>query len=215
MSCVVRGKRAGVGCGADEPVACRAGLLMPGSTGSQRVAGATDGRRRELARAGAALVERRHASCANCRRPSARSAGLSSNCTSFSASANVAGETGGPTAGAVPKAGGAPGGGAADSGEGLRQAAVPAMRAAEARLRNCRRELGMVSPNHIVAGAVSRGETRRAGAGRRAANLPSFRTRRRSSGRPPARRSRDSRGPRSRRPARGSGGPATSLRRRS
>jgi hypothetical protein len=40
----------------------------------------------------------------------ARSAGVICNHTSFSASAKVAADTSGPTAGAVPKAGGAPGG---------------------------------------------------------------------------------------------------------
>src|SRR5579863_7527855 len=45
---------------------------------------------------------------------SARSDGRSSNCTSFSASAKVAGETSGPTGGAVPKAGGAPAGSSFD-----------------------------------------------------------------------------------------------------
>src|SRR6266705_3244387 len=40
-----------------------------------------------------------------------RSAGLSSICTSFSASAKVSVETAGPTSGPVPNAGGAPGGG--------------------------------------------------------------------------------------------------------
>ena len=41
---------------------------------------------------------------------SARSASVNSTCTSFSASAKVAGDTSGPTGGAVPNAGGAPGG---------------------------------------------------------------------------------------------------------
>src|ERR1700756_69223 len=40
----------------------------------------------------------------------ARSASVSGNCTSFSASAKVAGETSGPTSGPVPNAGGSPGG---------------------------------------------------------------------------------------------------------
>ena len=40
-----------------------------------------------------------------------RSAGVIVTCTSFSASAKVDGVTSGPTGGAVPKAGGAPGGG--------------------------------------------------------------------------------------------------------
>jgi hypothetical protein len=40
----------------------------------------------------------------------ARSAGVICNCTSFSASAKVAGDTSGPTAGEVPNADGEPGG---------------------------------------------------------------------------------------------------------
>src|SRR5450432_801480 len=81
-----------------------------------------------------------------------RSARVSSNCTSFSASAKVDGETCGPTSGEGPNAGGAPGGRAAELGAGLRHAAAAAMRAAEERFRNCLREFGILSPNHIVAG---------------------------------------------------------------
>ena len=76
-----------------------------------------------------------------------RSAGMSANWTSFSASAKVAAETGGPASGLVPKAGGAPGGSEEDSVAGLRHAAVAAISAAEARLKNCRRDLDIV---HIV-----------------------------------------------------------------
>src|SRR5262249_42127855 len=79
-----------------------------------------------------------------------RSAGLRSNWTSFSTSAKVAGETGGPTSGAVPKAGGAPAGGAEAWEAVLRHAAETAARAAETRLRKWRREFCMIYA--IVAG---------------------------------------------------------------
>jgi hypothetical protein len=73
-----------------------------------------------------------------------RSAPLSSNCTSFSASAKVEGETGGPASGAVPKAGGAPGGTVSEADAGLRRHAVSsAVNAAEAPPRNRRREFDM------------------------------------------------------------------------
>lgn len=71
-----------------------------------------------------------------------RSSGASWNCTSFSVSAKVDVETGGPTSGAVPNAGGDPGGEEV-SDAGLRQASVAANRAIEAPLRNFRREFGM------------------------------------------------------------------------
>jgi hypothetical protein len=82
-----------------------------------------------------------------------RSAGLISNRTSFSASANVEAETGGPTSGAVPKAGGVPGGRDVDEAFveiacGLRHAAKAAMRRPDARLKNPRRVFDMF---HIVA----------------------------------------------------------------
>src|SRR5579871_4408099 len=80
-----------------------------------------------------------------------RSAALIGNCTSFSACSNVAGETGGPTSGEVPNAGGAPGGRDAGSGDGLRHAIAVVMRAAEAPVINWRRDFGMVSSNHIAA----------------------------------------------------------------
>src|ERR1039458_4978179 len=75
-------------------------------------------------------------------------AGLSPAWTSFSASAKVAGETSGPTGGAVPKAGGAPGGGTAEVWAARRHAAAEAINAREARLRNCLRDFAM---SHIVA----------------------------------------------------------------
>jgi hypothetical protein len=80
-----------------------------------------------------------------------RSAVASSNCTSFSASANVAVDTGGPAFGAVPKAGGAPGGRDVDSGVGLRHAARTAMNPVEARFRKRRREFGMSHCSDLAA----------------------------------------------------------------
>ena len=81
-----------------------------------------------------------------------RSASESVTCASFSASAKVAGDTCGPTAGAVPKVGGAPGGapgaesgapaadlGAPGSLSAPRQAATAPMRPIGAWIRNCRR----------------------------------------------------------------------------
>ena len=89
-----------------------------------------------------------------------RSAALSSNWASFSASAKVEGETGGPTSGAVPKAGGVPGGGASGSGEDLRHATVALMRAVAVWLRNCLRESDMFSPKDIVLGIWSGARSR-------------------------------------------------------
>lgn len=75
----------------------------------------------------------------------ARSEALRSNRTSFSASAKVEVETAGPTSGAVPKAGGAPGVETAvpESTVGLRHAAKTAKKAVEARFRKRRREFDM------------------------------------------------------------------------
>ena len=60
----------------------------------------------------------------------------SSNCTSFSASAKVDVETGGPASGDVPKAGGAPGVVVAASGARLRHPGNAAMRKVETRVKN-------------------------------------------------------------------------------
>jgi hypothetical protein len=62
---------------------------------------------------------------------------------SFSASAKVAADTSGPTGGAVPKAGGAPGGSAPAFCAALRHAAAEAASAVDARLRNCLRDFVM------------------------------------------------------------------------
>src|SRR5512138_3450088 len=75
-----------------------------------------------------------------------RCAGVIVTCISFSASANVVGETSGPTGGAVLKAGGAPGvsgGGVALPGDASclepLHAAIVAARPSGALMRNCRR----------------------------------------------------------------------------
>ena len=80
-----------------------------------------------------------------------RSDGLSSNCTSFSASANVEGETGGPASGAVPKAGGLPAGRPVESAAGLRQATSDVMSTPDERLRNLRRVSDMFILNIVMA----------------------------------------------------------------
>src|ERR1700730_4978670 len=82
-----------------------------------------------------------------------RSLPLSSTCASFSASAKVEGDTSGPTAGAVPNAGGAPGGRSAAFWVAvLLHAQAVATTPIQARLRKCLRDFDMFSPNHIVAG---------------------------------------------------------------
>jgi hypothetical protein len=78
----------------------------------------------------------------------ARSASLISTCASFSASANVAADTDGPAAGAVPKVGGAPAGAAAGAPCGPatgfslrpRHASATPSSPIGARIRNCLRE---------------------------------------------------------------------------
>src|SRR5262245_19487338 len=86
----------------DGPTAC------PPRFGFQRVAGATPGSSATLRgptrRSSCGAIDRGQLSAAI-----SRSEGLIVTCISFSASANVAGDTGGPAAGAVAKVGGAPG----------------------------------------------------------------------------------------------------------
>ncbi len=72
-----------------------------------------------------------------------RSGGLICTCTSFSASEKVAEETGGPAAGVVPNAGGAPGGNSAAGCEAFWQAVDAPSTAMAALLRNCLRESDM------------------------------------------------------------------------
>src|SRR5262249_58142813 len=87
--------------------------------GFQRVAGATPGSSATLRgptrRSSCGAIDRGQLSAAI-----SRSEGLIVTCISFSASANVAGDTGGPAAGAVAKVGGAPGvvGGVAGADDG-------------------------------------------------------------------------------------------------
>src|SRR5437016_5653741 len=90
---------------------------------------------------------------------SARSAGVKFTCTSFSASAKVAGDTSGPTAGPVPNAGGAPGGSSVGSCASspawpsalLPEATAAPMRPSEVCAKKCLRDLDMGPPRSIVA----------------------------------------------------------------
>src|SRR5579884_2565844 len=119
---------------------CAGPFESPGNTGSQRDAGAISGAgayfrvpvRRSYS--GAMVLRQLAAAISRC-------AGVSSNWTSFSASTKVAVVTCGPAPGAVPKAGGAPGG--RSCGAALAMAAA-AVSDALARLRNFRRELDIV-----------------------------------------------------------------------
>ena len=115
---------------------------FPGNDGFHCDAGATEDAGKNLrgpvrrSYKGAIALRQFPAACS-------RSEGVRSNCTSFSASAKVAAETGGPTSGAVPKAGGDPGGRLDALCCGLRHAANAALKAMDARFRNRRREFGM------------------------------------------------------------------------
>src|SRR5258708_38237087 len=73
----------------------------------------------------------------------ARSLALISTCTSFSASAKVDGDTSGPTAGAVPKAGGAPGGKSAGFCARLEYAAAAPSTPRDVTAKNCLRDFDM------------------------------------------------------------------------
>src|SRR3982751_1706033 len=72
-----------------------------------------------------------------------RSAGLIGNWMSLSASAKVDAETGGPTSGAAPKVGGAPGVASPVFCSAFRQAVLSAARPADALRRKRRRDLTM------------------------------------------------------------------------
>src|ERR1700720_2201636 len=80
----------------------------------------------------------------------ARSAGVSGNCTSFSASAIIPGVISGPTPGLVPKAGGAPGVAGCCGSCGVsvapRGSAATAIKPREDFFRKLRRELDMKPP---------------------------------------------------------------------
>src|ERR1700693_170332 len=85
-----------------------------------------------------------------------RSAAVISNCTNFSASANVVVDTSGPTAGPVPNAGGAPGG----KSEWLcpcpcNTAAAPSI-PRDVTVKNCLRDFPMNPPHRIVAFAMQK-----------------------------------------------------------
>src|SRR6266581_1372167 len=94
-----------------------------------------------------------------------RSAPVNWMLTNFSASAKVWAKTSGPTSGAVPKAGGAPGGGAVAGSVGfmdsvafcvfsfpLQEAAATPNNPVVARVRNCLRVFNMSSPRQIISG---------------------------------------------------------------
>jgi hypothetical protein len=121
----------------------RAGpAVIPARTGFHCVAGASAGSngtfRGPVRRSSIAAIDRRHVAAAI-----VRSASVIVTCTNFSASANVAGETAGPTSGAVPNVGGAPGvedvDGTDDFCSSPRQAAATPSRPIGAWIRNCRR----------------------------------------------------------------------------
>ena len=89
----------------------------------------------------AAIVRRQLAAAVS------RSGALIWTCTNFSASANVVGDTSGPTSGEVPKAGGAPAGGVSifcSFGASARHAATAPRMPSGARIRNWRREFTIV-----------------------------------------------------------------------
>ena len=146
---IVRGKWSGISFTAHEPISLRPGFLS-------RQYGIPSRPRRDrrlqhyLPRPGATFVYQSHRRCANCPR-AARSASSNSTCTSFSASANVPGETSGPVEGDVPNAGGAPGGSSADLCACFWHAAAAPSSPTDVALKNCLRDFDMVSPNHIVA----------------------------------------------------------------
>src|SRR6266581_9668079 len=94
-----------------------------------------------------------------------RSAPVNWMLTNFSASAKVWAETSGPTSGAVPKAGGAPGGSAVAGSVGftdsvafcvfsfpLQEATAAPNNPVVARVRNCLRVFNMSSPRQIISG---------------------------------------------------------------
>src|SRR5713101_2003223 len=134
--------------------------FTPGMAGSHRLAGAIAGssatRRGPVRRSYSGAIDTRQlpAACA-------RSAGVYWTCTSFSASAIVAGVTSGPTAGPVPNAGGMPAGVSGTCGSAAARAAPGAM-AAPARpsaecLRNRRRAMVMTADCLLGSRAVHAG----------------------------------------------------------
>ena len=135
------------GNGAARPRSARTGRVSGPcarsvSTGCQRVAGETCGSsatfRGPTRRSSSGAIDRRQLAAAI-----SRSDALVVTCASFSASANVAAETGGPDAVPVPKVGGAPGVvggvGPADPGCSRLQAAAAPRTPSGAVIRNCLR----------------------------------------------------------------------------
>src|ERR1022692_2744954 len=118
--------------------------LWPGKTGSHCELGARDGSNPTLrgpvrrSYSGAMVVRQLPAA-------TARSVPVSSTCMSFSASAKVEGDTSGPTAGAVPNAGGAPGGSSAGFCALPGRAAAAPSNPRDVRDRNCLRDFDIVS----------------------------------------------------------------------
>src|ERR1700688_1831677 len=82
-----------------------------------------------------------------------RSARVKLTCTSFSASAKVEGDTSGPAGGAVPNAGGAPGGMSAAICALLRNPAAAPSKASEECVKNCLRDFDIFPPKRIIAPA--------------------------------------------------------------
>src|ERR1700737_3954208 len=76
-----------------------------------------------------------------------RSLPLSSTCASFSASAIVEGEISGPTAGAVPNAGGAPGGRLGDVCALVPREGAAPRRPSDVWVKNCLRDFDTSPPN--------------------------------------------------------------------
>ena len=116
-------------------------LLPPMRAGRHSVAGETDGSsatlRGPVRRSSSGAIDVRQLAVAI-----SRWSGLIVTCASFSASAKVAGETGGPDSGPVPKVGGAPGvAGAADDPlwGSARHATAAASAPIGAVMRNCLR----------------------------------------------------------------------------
>ena len=84
---------------------------------------------------------------------SLRSLSVNSTCTSFSASANVKGDTSGPAAVAVANAGGVPGGGGKGFFSGLQAVAAMPRRLIELLVRNSLRDFDMSPLLRILADA--------------------------------------------------------------
>src|SRR5215471_2183239 len=131
---------------------------IPGSIGFQSVAGTSVSARVTLRgpvrRSRYVASDCRHESAASC-----RSAGVRVTCISFSASAKVPGETGGPAPAPVPQVGGAPAVDGVDcellDGDSSRQAVAAMRKPSGALMRNCRRVfIGSGAYYYAVIGAT-------------------------------------------------------------